>query len=625
MERINLSLKIKAVIGWASAAAVGFIPFIVVPSLADSFTLPKVVALRFLFGLIAVLWVAGSVAKGRLVWRRTPLDIYLAALAVVILAATLFSTNRWLSIFGHYKRYEDVFSLLGYVFIYFAVVNNLEMKSSKRVISAWLAGAVLMSVYAVFQYFGYDFWRTSAAAGRSTGALGNAVFLGLYLAPALLMALARYLSEHQYKKSLLYLSITAIISAALVLTFSRGAWVGLGAGLVLLAWFSFKDSRARRRLIVGLVLVVAIFAAANLYRNPSVKRSSPVAKRLASTVNTADPTVATRLWLWRTTLILIANKPLLGYGPDTLVTVYPRTLPDGFRRLEPRSNIDKAHNDLLNTGATLGLIGLSIYLAIILLWGRLVVMRRRSIKGDTAGIIAGLASYFVASQFSFSQIETAVWFWLGLGVSVVLLREKAIDRVEIKLPDKRIIAWGAVGGAAIVWLSFFYLFAAKPAIADFHFQQGLRAESHGNMALARREMMAAVSIQGSNSMYWQRLGRRYQLDGTAGKIADQAYVRQALIAYGQAEALNPSNPTLYTSLGSLYTYLARRDKRFSRLARQAYDRSLELNRFLPETYVDRASLLAQQGQKGAAKADLRKALLLDPQNSTAKKSLKILQ
>ncbi|MDP1808058.1 MAG: O-antigen ligase family protein [Actinomycetota bacterium] len=625
LSAASLASALRAAIAAVLTGAVFFIPLVIVPGLADSYTLPKVALLRLATGLVLVLWVARLAAERRIAWVKTPLDRPVAAFMLAAVLAAGASTDRALSFFGHYKRYEDVFTLVGYGLIYFAATNNLKREDGRRVVSACLAAAGLISVYAVCQYFGYDILLSSAPVGRATGTLGNAVFLGTFLALMLPIALGRLSEPLLPPKRLLYMLLTVVMAAGLVFTFSRGAWLGSAAGIAVLAG-TVGRGVSRRYLVVGVLLVVLVFSAANIFKPSDVKSSSPVVDRAISSFDTDKGSVGTRLWLWRTTLGLIAKRPLFGYGPDTLVVVYPKYLPDAYKKLEPQARIDKAHNDLLNVGATLGLTGLAAFLALIFMFLRASWLRLGArVSGEGPPLVAGLIAYLAAVEFSFSQVEVAVFFWLVLAVAMLSLGLAEPTRpVGLDSPAGIAAQWLSVIGIAGVSLIILFIFSVRPIVADYHFQNGLRAETHGRFELARKEFASAAAVSRVRSLYYYRLGRRYQIDATDSKDSNPTLLRSALTAYANAEALDPMDANLYTALGSLYTYLSRRDARFTGLAARAFSLSLALNHYLPETYVDLGVFEAQRGRKSAAIENFKHALRLEPDNQTAKENFRAL-
>ena len=86
------------------------------------------------------------------------------------------------------------------------------------------------------------------------------------------------------------------------------------------------------------------------------------------------PSVRSRLASWETGLRGVAERPLLGWGPENFVVVFGRYA----RGLATTSEShDRAHNKLIEVAATTGLAGLSLWLA---LWGLAVVVFLRAAR-----------------------------------------------------------------------------------------------------------------------------------------------------------------------------------------------------------------------------------------------------
>ncbi|HEB12404.1 MAG TPA: hypothetical protein ENI11_01875 [Actinobacteria bacterium] len=628
----RLEAALRAGVSWFITISFFFIPLTFYPGLADSFTLPKVIMIRFMIGVALILWLARLVVARRVEWIKTPLDIPVGALMVTVFMSALFSVDRLLSLYGNYKRYEDIFSLVGYGLLYFIVTNNFKAKDMGRILTATLTASVLVSIYAIAQYVGIDPIKTGAVAQRATATMGNAVFLGTYLAFFLAIAIGRFtINEMEGKKRAVYFGLTLILAIGLVVTFSRAAWVGLGFGLSVLVVLKAREmkqtgknrSTAARWLLVSLAVVIMSFVVVNYYHSQTAENGLSVVDRALSTVDTDNATVRTRLILWRSTLSLALKRPLLGYGPDTLIGIYPRHLPDSYKKIEPQARIDKAHNELINIAATLGFLGLAVFLAIVVWSWRVFWTRYAQFRlPDAPGLIAGLLAYLVAVQFSFSQVETAIFFWLGLSLAMVslgALETSAPVRLESQLT--RGFAWSFVAVIGLIFTVILIVFSIQPAIADYHFQRGLRAEERGQLREARAQFTLAADISQVRSLYYFRLGRRLQIDATAGDRLSPELIRQSLGAYANAEKLDRNNANVYIGLGSLYTSLSRDDERFSKMAREAFKRSLALNKYVPEAYIDIGVLEAQEGRYAIAASNFRKALGLDPGNQTARNNL----
>jgi len=215
-------------------------------------------------------------------------------------------------------------------------------------------------------------------------------------------------------------AVAAVVCGmALFFTFSKGAWLGTGVGMAMLAMTvgSQLPPRQRRRALaiaIAAVVPVLIVAAAMAARF----------ERLRSGV-----TGVFRIYLWRSSLDMIKDHPLWGVGLDQFLYHYPRyILPEAWR--EP--NLSHPHNLLLDFWLSLGILGL-----LALLWSawrfvRLVRLapvltgdspvRRAIARGAAASGVALLAHGFVDNSYFVLDLAYAT-------LIVLLLAELAGDPI----------------------------------------------------------------------------------------------------------------------------------------------------------------------------------------------------
>ena len=125
-----------------------------------------------------------------------------------------------------------------------------------------------------------------------------------------------------------------------------------------------------------------------------------------------------RIWIWRITLKLISKKPILGCGPDNLWQGLIQNCPQETYNYAKKTYtaIDKAHNEYLQIGATLGIPALICYLTFIALI--IVPKIKLTINNKIYFIIClVIMSYLVQAFFNISTIGVAPLFWMLLGLS----------------------------------------------------------------------------------------------------------------------------------------------------------------------------------------------------------------
>lgn len=176
---------------------------------------------------------------------------------------------------------------------------------------------------------------------------------------------------------------------AMALTLTRGAYVGLAAGLlaVLLAW--------RPLLALLAPFVIAAFF---------VLMPLPVRDRIASATNPHDVTMNDRVAMWKAGRAMIADRPLFGVGPGRVKILYPVYRVPGW--VEPRPG--HLHNNLVMVAAETGIPSALAYLAFVgaFFLGALRIVRRAP-RGDPArgialGAIGAMAALFAAGMFEYN-------------------------------------------------------------------------------------------------------------------------------------------------------------------------------------------------------------------------------
>ncbi len=183
---------------------------------------------------------------------------------------------------------------------------------------------------------------------------------------------------------------------ALIASWSRGAWMGFGAAVLVMA-------AALPRKIIWSVLLVAmlILGGAGLYISGGLPAS--FAARLTTFVqdirledvrgvpiNDANYAVVERLAHWQAALSMFRHNLWTGVGFGCYEAAYP-----AFALINWPIALGHAHNIYLNLAAETGLVGLTAYLVLwgVILWQTWRVTRRA--RGLTRGLAVGLLGAWI--------------------------------------------------------------------------------------------------------------------------------------------------------------------------------------------------------------------------------------
>lgn len=325
---------------------------------------------------------------------------------VLLIGATLMATAgsiaprmSWL---GSYQRGQGFYSWLAFVVIFGSLLVGLRRRDQvERLVTVLMVGSIPAALFAVMQWLGVQpgVWR-SLYGGRVFGTLGNPIFLGGYLLMLIPLTLARLTTRSQNLERGLYLVVLVLQGGALVLTLSRGPWLGLAGGLVFLA-LAWAAVNRRRGLALGIVgIVVALVVVVGGLNLPPVRDSLATApsaiRRLSQLADVgAGSTGAVRLTLWDAAARVMSVEPLrlpMGYGPETgLITLTANA--SSILRYQDRPDVspDRSHNENFDRLIETGLLGLIAYLWLVAA-GVYLILRQLGLAGERAqlGVYAGL-------------------------------------------------------------------------------------------------------------------------------------------------------------------------------------------------------------------------------------------
>lgn len=188
----------------------------------------------------------------------------------------------------------------------------------------------------------------------------------------------------------------ALLAAALIMSWSRGGWIGFAAaGGAMLLFLP------RRWWLGPLIAALVLGAGAGLWSTGAVPAS--IAERLTGfaeylnfydvrgvNINDANFAVVERLAHWQAGLSMWQENFWLGVGIGNYQPAYPQ-----YRLLNWELPLGHAHNIYINFGAETGLVGLTAYLIFwsVVFWQTFRALRRR--RGPWRGVAMGLLGAWV--------------------------------------------------------------------------------------------------------------------------------------------------------------------------------------------------------------------------------------
>ena len=220
--------------------------------------------------------------------------------------------------------------------LFFALMSRVVRSPRLRswLITVYLHVALIVSVYGLRQWFfgaaqlatWVDPTSTFSTTTRVYSYLGNPNLLAAYLLPAIALSLAAMFAWRGWIPKALALTMFVVNTACMILTFSRGGWIGfvfiVFVFLVLqLFWWSVYLPSFWRKWSLPLLL-----GSLALLLTLAVAFVPPVQDRVGSMfAGRNDSSNNFRINVWTAVIEMIKDRPVLGIGPGNTAfnKVYP--------------------------------------------------------------------------------------------------------------------------------------------------------------------------------------------------------------------------------------------------------------------------------------------------------------
>ncbi|MBI4157855.1 hypothetical protein HY502_03345, partial [Candidatus Woesebacteria bacterium] len=132
-------------------------PLIFWPFSSELFEFNKIVFVYLLTAVTSALWLIKCILAGKLIFRRTALDIPIVVFLASLGISTILSIDVRTSLLGYYSRFHGgLLSYFSYSILYWAFVSNMGKGETKKSIFFLIASFVLVLLYGVLQHLGID-------------------------------------------------------------------------------------------------------------------------------------------------------------------------------------------------------------------------------------------------------------------------------------------------------------------------------------------------------------------------------------------------------------------------------------------------------------------------------------
>lgn len=349
----------------------------------------------------------------------SPINRFVFLYAFVYIAATMTSVT----VSGSLK-----IGLITVLFILFSVVLQNAVKTRRQfdaLIYLLAAAGTLVAAYGCYQYvFGasgaaawIDSDMFSSISTRVYSTLGNPNVLSEYLLLIIPFTFALFFVQKRPWKKFLLLCAAGGMCLCMLLTFSRGGWLGL-----IFAAAVFLIVLDGRYVFLGIAALIVLY-----FVLPET-----VISRFTSIGDLGDGSTSYRVSIWYGTVSMLKDYWMCGIGPGT----------EAFNLVYPiysysAASAQHAHNLFLQITAEAGVCGILAFAAVIFTYFRTTLSamfreKEKSSRYFQAASAASVAGFLVQGMTdnAFYNYRVLFLFWAILAVGMLAARRSSMPEAE---------------------------------------------------------------------------------------------------------------------------------------------------------------------------------------------------
>ena len=411
---------------------------------------------------------------------------------------------------------EGIFEVLKtLLFLIVLLVATVILRMHQRNLPVLAKGisilAVIISVIGISQYYEFGFvWIPGAADAQPYSTFTNKNLFSSFLFLTIPFIVFGYYTFTSRWSSLTAISIAVTVYAILIAQ-TRAVWVAsvfsfavvavAGALYILKKRFRIHPQdlpmyKARTlRLCAMLIVVITLNVfQPTIFRSP-VTSSITTIEKAASIFDKDNSSRMERITLWKKTLHMIGEHPLLGVGAGNWKIVLPKYGLGGTRMEMGTVHFLQPHNDFLWVTSEIGLVGVIAYAAIFLLgiYYCVRIINKSDKTQDQILAIAmafGIIGYLTISFFDFPKERIEHLVYVAFILSTVLATYDRLFPAQIKLP-KRVVQ--GLGGIIVLVLFSSVVVGLIRMQAEMHTRKALVARGASDWDGVIREIDEASS------------------------------------------------------------------------------------------------------------------------------------
>ena len=369
--RQSLPAQVNKVINTLILLTAVLTPLIFTPFTSEYFETAKFVLLISVVLLSLLLWSFNWVLEGRITFTKTPFDLPLLALLLVVLLSTLFSETKYVAIFGNFPRIQgSATAWISYILFFFVAVSHIKTPRQVRTLLYGLfLSATIVAVVTLLSFFGIYLPLPFARFINftPTGSSFSTAALLMLLLPAL------FINISNSKEIISSISGAALATLYIVVILLTGGNSDSGLGQLFspvflalyatlaLTFLAIRPRQTDRNLVFLIAPIIVSFIIFGLSFIPLPQGNPLMTQRLNFPREVQLPLSTS----WQISGQSFVKYPFLGSGPSSYLFNFTRFKSPEFNFSSYwNAKFDSAFNEYLNVLGTLGILGLLSFLVL---------------------------------------------------------------------------------------------------------------------------------------------------------------------------------------------------------------------------------------------------------------------
>lgn len=535
---------------------------------AEGIGFEKMMVFYFLALLGTVAWVTKGIITGELEFKRTPLDLPIAAMLIISVIATILSVNYRDSLLGAYGgSAKSLAALIIFILFYYLIVNNIDAKKIKFIFWSLVFSGSLIIVYSLLQLnsiflLPLDFTKTTGF--NPLGSLSGLTMFAIAVLPLLAAGMAQIKEIHPGLKNKVFLYFIKIVLGIII--------AGDLAVLALLNGFTFWPAA-----IVSAVILL-MFLLSKIIKISSGNLTVPIAVFLLLIIflvlgnfnflplNLPAEVSLSRSASWEIAKAGLKENPFLGSGPATFYYSFGKFKNADFNN-SPLWNarFDSASGGLFETIAGVGALGAVAAMVIMLIALSICFIALIKTKEDEAspillGLFASFASIIILA-FLFTLNNSLILIFILMScltvASAVHVYPEKFKTVGLsfRASAKYALALATIFLSVSAAVVILFTLGLKMYLADIYAKQSLTA---GDASQKIEKLNRAAQLAPYRDNYYMSLANHYMTlaNQEASNRGDQTIIQNNLslaIENGKrAVELAPNKSIANESLALIY-------------------------------------------------------------------------